>query len=433
MNKLRLIAERAKQDKKLKFTALVHHINAESLAEYYKLLKKNRACGIDRVTIEEYGSNLQQNVVQLVKQMKTKRYKAQPVRRTYIPKASGKDLRPLGIPTTQDKLVQMALKNILEAVFEPIFLDSSHGFRPNRGCHTAIKRLDNVMIRKPINYIVEVDIRKFFDTVDHEWLMRCVQERVADPNLLWLVGMQLKAGVMEGATLHETDEGTPQGGVVSPLLANIYLHYVLDLWFEKKFKTEASGYVELIRYCDDFVVVCESKSDAKLFLSSAKARLAKFNLKFAREKTRIAKIGKRSWLRAQRTESKIDTITFLGFTMYAMASRTGRFRVQFKTAKANLARKVKKFKEWLKDTNNQVPVSEVWEGAKRRLIGHYNYFGVNGNIRSLHQYYHSCTWMLFKWINRRSQRKSMNYEQFKSYLIWNPLPAPSIRVQIWNS
>ena len=433
MNKLKLIAQRAKQDKKLKFTSLAHHINAESLAEYYKLLKRDKACGIDGVTIEEYGSNLQNNITQLVDQLKAKKYKAVPVRRTFIPKATSKELRPLGIPATQDKLVQMALKTIVECIFEPMFLDCSHGFRPNKGCHTALRQLDNVMKNKPINYIVEVDIRKFFDTVDHAWLMRCLRERIVDPNLLRLIEIQLKAGVMEATTLHETNEGTPQGGIISPLLANIYLHYVLDLWFEKKFKLSAKGYTELIRYCDDFVVVCELKSDAEMFLSIAQERLAKFNLKFAMEKTRIAETGKQAWWRKRYKGIKPDTITFLGFTMYLKATRTGWFRVQFKTAKTNLSRKLKKFKEWLQNLGNQISLEYAWKGIKSRINGHYNYFGVNGNMYSLRKYYHCCIWMIFEWINRRSQRKSMNYKQFNKYLNQNPLPTPSVKVQIWNS
>jgi len=251
--KLKLIAEKAKQDKGKKFTALVHHVNERSLAQCYKELKRNKACGVDGVTVEEYGRNLDSNLKDLVGRLKSKSYRSQPVRRVYIPKAGKKEKRGLGIPTVEDKLVQMAAKKILEAIYEQDFMDYSYGFRPNRNCHEAIKRLNKEVMTKPINYIVEVDIKKFFDTVSHYWLHNCLEERIVDPNFLWLIRRFLKAGVIEEGRQYKSKVGTPQGGVISPLLANIYLHYVLDLWFERKFKPKAKGYVQEIRYCDDCV------------------------------------------------------------------------------------------------------------------------------------------------------------------------------------
>lgn len=266
IGKLKLIAERAKQDKEVKFTSLAHLINEESLAACYRELKKDKACGIDGVRVEAYGANLEENLRKLVIRMKAKRYRPKPVRRVYIPKPGKRGKRPLGIPAVEDKLVQLMLKKILEAIFEQDFLDCSHGFRPGRSCHRAVDQVDKVVMTRPVNYIVEVDIEKFFDSVRHYWLLRCIEERVSDPNFLWLIRRFLKAGIVEEGKWLKSHIGTPQGGVVSPLLANIYLHYVLDLWFERKYRPQARGYVQLIRYCDDFVVACESREDAGQFL-----------------------------------------------------------------------------------------------------------------------------------------------------------------------
>ena len=251
LGKLKLITERAKQDNKLKFTSLAHLINEESLAACYRELKRDKACGIDGVTVEEYGRNLESNLKNLVSRMKTRTYQPKPARRVYIPKPGKEEKRPLGISSVEDKLVQLMLKKILEAIYEPQFLDCSNGFRPKRNCHTAVEQLDKVVMTKPINYIVEVDIKKFFDSVRHYWLLRCVEERVSDPNFLWLIRKSLKAGIVEEGQWKESPTGTPQGSIASPTLANIYLHYVLDIWFKVKFKPKARGYVQLIRYCDD--------------------------------------------------------------------------------------------------------------------------------------------------------------------------------------
>lgn len=234
-NKLNQIAVRAKQDKRLKFTSLVHLINTENLARCYKELKRNKACGVDQITVESYGENLNEKLEVLVESMKRKQYQPQPVKRVYIPKAGSKEKRGLGIPSTEDKLVQIMLKKILENIYEANFLDSSYGFRPGRNCHQAVNALDKAVMYKPINYIVEVDIKKFYDNIQHKWLMRCLRERITDPNLLWLVKRFLKAGIVEAGNYEATKQGRPQGGIVSPVLANIYLHYVLDLWREKKF------------------------------------------------------------------------------------------------------------------------------------------------------------------------------------------------------
>lgn len=429
--KLNQIAVRAKQDKRLKFTSLVHLINTENLARCYKELKRNKACGVDQITVESYGENLNEKLEVLVESMKRKQYQPQPVKRVYIPKAGSKEKRGLGIPSTEDKLVQIMLKKILENIYEANFLDSSYGFRPGRNCHQAVNALDKAVMYKPINYIVEVDIKKFYDNIQHKWLMRCLRERITDPNLLWLVKRFLKAGIVEAGNYEATKQGTPQGGIVSPVLANIYLHYVLDLWIEKKFKPRSRGYIQLIRFCDDFVVCCESKVDAEEFLELLKQRLNKFGLEVSENKTRVVKFGKREWQQAIREKRRTESFNFLGFTHYGAKSRRGRLMMGHKTSKLNLARKLKEIKEWLKIVRGSIRLKDWWQVLKAKLIGHYNYFGISGNYWCLKQFYTSVRKLAFKWINRRSQKKSMTWEQFVHYVEVNPLPKPKIHFSLY--
>ncbi len=425
--KLNLIAEKAKQDKRLRFTSLIHHISEENLARCYGLLKKDKASGIDGVTVEEYGKNLKENIQKLVESLKAKTYRPQPVRRVYIPKAGKpKEKRGLGIPTVEDKLVQMMVKKLLEAIYESDFEDFSHGFRPNRSCHTAIKQLNQVVMSKAINVIVEVDIRKFFDTVEHYWLLRCLEERVADQNLLWLARKFLKAGVMEEGEIQNSDTGTPQGGVISPLLANIYLHYVLDIWFARKIRPNAKGTMEMIRFCDDFVVCCESEQDAKEFLRSLEERFKEFGLSLSPEKTKMIKFGRKEWERWKKGGEKPETFNFLGFTHYCATSRLGQFKFAHKTAKESLSRKLKATQEWIKQVSRQLPLDFWWPILKSKLRGHYHYYGVSGNYHCLRQFYRRVISMAFKWLNRRSQRKSMTWERYLKHLEWYPLPQPRI-------
>ena len=424
--KLALISRKAQQDKRMKFTSLMHLFSKENLKECFLKLRKNAASGVDEVTFKMYEENLDTNLERLVCRLKEKWYKPKPVRRVYIPKPGKGERRPLGIPSIEDKIVQMLLKMVLEAIYEPDFKDCSHGFRPNKSCHTAIKQLNEAVMKNPVNHVIEVDIRKFFDTVDHVWLIKFLQHRIADPNILWLVRKFLRAGIMEAGVFQASNEGTPQGGVVSPILANIYLHYVLDLWFEIKFKAESKGYVKLIRYCDDFVVTCESEHDAKRFMEELKERLAQFGLEISPEKTRSLKFGRYVWKRAQRDEDKVSTFNFLGFTHYCGKTRKGWFMMGHKTSKQRLNAKLRSNNDWLKRARHKLTLEEIMKTVKAKLIGHYNYFGINGNLKCLRQYYQGTLWMIYKWINRRSQKKSKTKKQFFRYLEWNPLPTPRI-------
>jgi group II intron reverse transcriptase/maturase len=401
--KLNLIADKAKRDKRFKFTSLIHHINEENLARCYRELKRASAGGIDNVT------------------------RPKPVKRVYIPKA-GKpnEKRGLGLPVVEDKLVQIMVKKLLEAIYEADFLECSYGFRPERNCFQAINRLDKEVMCKPVNFIVEVDIRKFFDTLSHYWMLRCLEERVADPNLLWLVRRILKAGIIDNGQHYANDRGAMQGGNLSPLLANIYLHYVLDLWFEKKFKPQAKGYMQLIKYCDDFVVCCKSERDAKEFLKALEERFDQFGLKLSIDKTKIVKFGKRVWQQWKNGGEKPPTFNFLGFKHYCATSRRGYFIMGHKTTKENLCCKLKETKEWIRKVRNSLPLKGWWPTLRAKLTGHYSYFGSSGNYHCLRQFYCQVIKLVFKWMNRRSQRKSMTWEMFQNYLQWNPLPAPRI-------
>lgn len=428
--KLNLITKRAIEDKRFKFTSLAHLLNETSLKECFYMLEKDKATGVDEVTFEEYEMYLNTNIQKLVKRMKTGKYYPQPVRRVYIPKGEGK-FRPLGIPSLEDKIVQMGVARILNAIFEPNFLDCSYGFREGRSCHQALKQLDNTIMTKPVNQIIDADIRGFFDNVDHDWLVKMLEQKIADKNFLKIIVRFLKAGVMEDGKILATEEGTPQGGIISPVLSNVYLHYVLDLWVEKVVKREMQGYVDLIRYCDDFVILVQYKEEAGKILLLLEERLNKFGLDLAKEKTRAIEFGRYARVNAERNGKRPDTFDFLGFTHYCDRSRKGKFKVGRKTRRKKFNAKLKEMNEWLKAVRSLVELKEWWKTLSAKLRGHYEYYGISGNYVSIEEYYKRSCKLAYKWLNRRSQRKSMNWAQFAEYLNQFPLPKPEIKHNIY--
>lgn len=429
--KLFSLTQRARRKPEEEFTSLMHLLTVDFLRDCFLELKRDRAPGVDGVTVREYEVDLEERLTDLVARLKSWRYRPQPVRRVYIPKPKG-GRRPLGIPSVEDKIVQMALKHILEAIFEVDFLDVSFGFRPKRSCHHALKVLHEVMMTRPVSHVADVDIERFFDTVDHTWLMRCLCERVSDPNLLRLVGRFLRAGVVEGGRYCQMDRGTPQGGVLSPLLANIYLHYILDLWFERVEKKRHAGFSQLIRYADDFLVCFRKETDARAFAERLKERLGKFGLRVSEDKTRVIEFGRGPWLKAQKEHRKLATFDFLGFTHYCGKSRKGNFKLGRRTSGVRYREKVKELNQWLRSVRSSVELSEWWEGLRVRLLGHYRYYGVSGNSRKLNAFYGQTLKLAYKWINRRSQKRSYNWEQFDARLRHHPLPLPRIHHRLYT-
>jgi RNA-directed DNA polymerase len=425
VTKLESLTLRAREDPKCKFTSLAHLLSEEFLKECFWELKRDKASGIDGVTVEEYEVNLEENLKDLVGRLKAKRYRPQPVRRVYIPKPDGRK-RGLGILTVEDKIVEMGIKKIVEAIFEVDFMDVSFGFRPNRSCHDALEVLDKAIMTRVVNYVVDMDIEKFFDTIDHGWLMRCLRERIIDTSLLRLIVRFLKAGVMEEGKYKEVDRGTSQGGIISPILANIYLHYVLDLWFEKVVKRQLKGYAQLIRYGDDFIVCFQRGDEARAFEEMLRQRLGKFGLKIAEGKSRVIGFGRNEWEKAQRTGMKVATFDFLGFTHHCDKTRRGKFKLGRKTSGKRFRQKAKAMNDWLRRVRNQVTLAEWWKVFRLKLAGHYRYYGISGNMQALREFYREASKLAYKWINRRSQKKSFTYAQYCKFKKYNPLPEPKI-------
>ena len=419
------LTQRAREDPKHRFTRLIDLLTEDFLKECFRGLKRDKASGVDGVTFKEYEANLEENIKDLVARMKAWRYRPKPSRRVYIPKPGGKK-RPLGIPAMEDKIVQMGIKKILEAIWEVDFIDVSFGFRPQRDCHQALDVLDKVIMTKPVNFIVDMDIEKFFDTVDHKWLMRCLEQRIKDPHFLRLIGRFLNTGVMEEGKYVSIEKGTPQGAVLSPVLANIYLHYILDLWFEKVVKSRLKGFAQLIRYADDFVVCFQSQKEAKEFGEALGQRLGKFGLKIAEDKSKIIEFGRYTWQKAQISGEKVATFDSLGFTHYCDKTRNGKFKLGRKTARKKFVQKTKELNQWMKNVRNLVGLKEWWQVLRLKLLGHYRYYGISGNMPSLRAYYTRTLRLAHKWVNRRSQKKSYNWQQFLKFVKYNPLPLPKL-------
>lgn len=429
--KLTRISEIAKEKPKERFTALYHHLNQEMLIECHRELSGNKAAGVDQVTKEAYEKSLEENIVNLVDRLKKHSYRPQPVRRTYIPKGNG-EKRPLGIPAYEDKIVQLGLNKILQAIYEQDFLNCSYGFRPGQSCHDALRKLGYI-IQGKINYIVDADIKGFFDNVNHEWLMKFLGLRIGDPNILRLITRFLKAGVMEQGEVEPTESGTPQGAIISPTLANVYLHYALDLWFKEAVKPRCKGEAHLVRYADDFVCCFQYHDEAERFYKALKERLRKFELEVAENKSKIIMFGRFAEQdRKKQGLGKPETFDFLGFTHICSQTKNGKFTVKRKTSKKKFRAKVDAFKRWVKTVRDK-NIHEVFNVAEAKLRGHYNYYGVTGNYRMISKYRDIAIKLIFKWLNRRSQRKSFTWEEFNLFLKQRPLPTPRIYVNLWAS
>ena len=426
---LRKVAERARREPDGRFHSLAHLLHKLALARAVGRLRANAAVGVDGVTKEMYEQDLWGNLEGLVERLKAKRYRHQPIRRVHIPKDNGKT-RPLGISAFEDKVVQDAIREVLQAVYEQDFLDCSHGFRPGRRAHDAIRALHRSADQGVCNWILEADITSFFDSVDRAALLEMLRKRLADGSLLRLIGKCLNVGVLDGEEFSTPDMGTAQGSVLSPLLGNIYLHYVLDEWFERVVRPRLRGRATLVRYADDFVIAFELRSDADRVWEVLPKRMQRYGLALHPDKTRLLDFRRPPRVRQEGKGS--STFDFLGFTLYWRRTLRGYWRLGCQTRRAQLHRAMNAVYEWCRD-HRHLPLVVQHAGLRSRLQGHLNYFAVNGNVESVSCLCRHAQEAWRRWLSRRSQKAYLTWERMKLLLQNYPLPPPRIRVQIWGS
>lgn len=429
--KLERISQLSSENPNMVFTSVGHLINKELLMECHKDMDGKKGTGIDGVTKEDYGVKLEENLENLVKQLKQRAYKPKPARRVEIPKENGKT-RPLSIYCYEDKLVQEALRKMLEAVFEPHFYDEMMGFRPGRNCHKALKKLNTMLEKEKTNWVLDADIKGFFDHLDHEWIVKFIESRIKDPNIIRTVRRMLKAGIMKEFQYEDTEEGSGQGSVCSPVIANIYMHYVLVWWFKEKMEPVMKGYAGLVVYADDFVACFQYKSDAEIFYKHLKSRMIHFGLELEESKTRLIEFGRFAENnRKDRGEGRPETFTILGFTHYCSHGKTGRFRVKRKTSRKKLAKKSRENNALIRDMRFE-HINYIVKKLNEILVGYYHYYGITDNSKSLKSFYNIVRFRLFYWLNRRSQRRSYTKEGYKELLRQFPLAQPRIYVSIYR-
>ena len=414
---LERISQLGREHPDRKMQTIMHLVNTETLKEVHDRQDKNKAYGVDKVTKSDYEENIEENLEKLIANMKQFSYRPQPVRRTYIPKDGSNQMRPLGIPVYEDRLVQGAMADILTAIYEPKFYDCSYGFRVDRDCHKALAAL-GTKLWSWTNWVVDADIKGFFDNVDHDWMMKFLEHDIGDPNFLRYVKRFLKAGIMEDGEYYNTDAGVPQGGSISPVLANVYLHYVIDMWFAKVVAVRSSGRAEMIRFADDVVFCFESEGDARKFYKALKVRLAKFNLELSEEKSKIIKFGRN----AGKDSGKFD---FLGFTHITAKGKNGMFCVKRTTSQKKLKTKRKVIKKWIWESMHE-PIKELIAGLNVRLRGHYNYYGITGNYAAMESFRWYVLNRLKATLNRRGANKDMTEEVFGKLLKAYPVARPRI-------
>ena len=423
--KLNRISEIAKQDPKIRFTSLAHLLSEEYLKECYGELNRQAVTGIDRINYAVYGKNLEENIADLVDRLKQKRYRAVDIQRAWIPKPDGGQ-RPIGILVLEDKIVQRGVAKILSAIYEQDFLDVSYGYREGLSGHDALKALELNIMKGGANYLLDIDIKGYFDSIDHGWLLKMLGKRIADRTVLRLIGKWLRVGVLEEGKRSRNEEGVPQGGVISPILSNIYLHYVLDLWICRKLAREMKERIYLVRYADDLVIGCQDKMDGEKLWEMLPERLKKFGLELSCEKSRLIEFGRGAYKKHKGNRNKLSTFDFLGFTHYMTRSRKGGVRLGRKTIGRRMRRSLMAVNDKLRRMRNALPFRKLYVHLCRILQGYYNYYGFAGNYATLNRFKYSVERMWFKWINRRSQRKSFNWEEFRELLKRYPLPEPRI-------
>jgi group II intron reverse transcriptase/maturase len=420
---LRRVREAAKKDKRLQFTALLHHVSVPLLVESFFALKREAAPGVDGMTWQEYETDLDKRLEALHSRVHRGTYRALPSKRAYIPKQDGRQ-RPLGIAALEDKIVQRAVGTVLNQIYEEDFLGFSYGFRPGRKQHDALDALWVGIVRKKVNWVLDADIRDFFGTISHEWMIEFLRHRIADRRILRLIEKWLRAGVSEDGEWSKTEVGTPQGSVISPLLANVYLHYVFDLWVQHWRKHWATGEVIVVRYADDSVLGFQYRADAERFLQEWRERLQKFGLELHPDKTRLIEFGRFAAIdRKQRGEGKPETFNFLGFTHICGRTRkNGKFLVLRKSVRKRLLAKLKQVKDELRIRMHQ-PLAEVGKWLRSVVRGYFNYHAVPGNIAGLRNFRFEVSKLWRQVIHRRSQRSRITWELVSQLVdAWLPLP-----------
>jgi group II intron reverse transcriptase/maturase len=422
------IGEKARREPELVFTSLYHHIyDVDNLRACYETLGARKATGVDGVTKAEYGSNLEENLRDLSARLRRMAYRPKPKRRTYIPKSGSAKGRPLGISNLEDKIVEAATKRTLEPIYEAVFEDSSYGYRPGSNQHKCLDALGRTIQQKKVNHIVEADIKSFFDKVNHEWMVKFMRHRIGDNRVIRLIIRMLKSGIMEDGLARATEEGTPQGSILSPLLSNIYLHYVLDLWFNRRVLRESRGEAYYFRFADDFLACFQYEDDAKQFRQRLGDRLEGFGLKLAEDKTRCIEFGRFARENAQKHGGKPVEFTFLGFSHYCGKTKDGYFKVKRRTSRKKLGQSLRKFTDWAIKARNVLKKGKMIRQARTRVVGHLNYYAITDNSGRCSYYVYCATRILFKWLNRKSQRKAYTWENFRKALAWAKWPTPSIR------
>jgi RNA-directed DNA polymerase len=425
---LRRVVDRARREPQGRFHSLAHLIDVPALMRAYHRQRSSAAVGVDGVTKEHYGQDLLGNLEDLHERLRAKRYRHQPIRRVHIPKGQGKT-RPIGISAFEDKLVQDTVREVLEAIYEQDFLECSYGFRPARSAHDAVRALNQSVHQGAVSWILEADIMSFFDSLDRTELKKMIEFRVADGSLLRLMGKCLHVGVLEGEALSKPDLGTVQGSVLSALLGNVYLHHVLDLWFETEVTPRLQGRSRLIRYCDDFVIGFERQDDANRVMTVLGKRMGRFGLTLHPDKTRLLPFGRPS--PRQHRGKGPATFDFLGFTFYWTRSRRGHWRPGCKTRRSSLRKAKVAIHDWCR-RHRHLSSQAQHAALCRRLQGHFNYLGVNGNSKSLQQLVEATKHSWYKWLRRRAQRRRLTWKRYKDLLRWWPLPRPQITVRIWG-
>lgn len=425
--KLEQIAKLAKEAPGMAFTTLAHHLDVEWLREAYRRTRKDGAVGVDGQTADEYAAHLEDNLRSLLERAKSGTYRAPPVRRVHIPKGDGSQTRPIGIPTFEDKVLQRAVVMVLEAVYEQDFLHGSYGFRRGRSAHQALDVLQHQAVCMAGGWVLEVDIRKFFDTLDHSHLQEILRRRVRDGVLLRLIGKWLHAGVLESGAVSYPEAGSPQGGVISPLLSNIYLHEVLDVWFEREVKPRLQGRAFLIRYADDFVLVFSREEDARRVLGVLPKRFGKYGLALHPDKTRLVEFRRpdRRPSSGDRSDRGPGTFDLLGFTHYWGLSRRGKWVVKRKTASGRFSRALKRIADWCRQHRHQA-IGQQRETLAQKLRGHFGYFGITGNSEAIARFRELVIGIWCKWLGRRSQRGQITWDRRRKLLERYPLPPARV-------